>query len=459
MNGIHEVAGSIPASSTITLNNLRRRREPLPSPAGTPDTPGIFASWPDSAPSSSPDSRYSLPIVSRPSPRRLDRVATAFSLCTRRLLATVLLAVVAQAHADTTPDDRWFSALDSVQAMLREPTVDAEAAAQRLAAIRREMSAWIAAHPESKVSLGSQEEEPVAELNTLRAGALALQTGREARQDRGVFYLGRVDVTVSESAPPPGVTVLAETELRQFDRSTFAGVFTLAPGVTASKVGSRNEDAVYLRGFDLRQVPLYIDGIPVYVPYDGNVDLARFLTSDVGEVRVSRGMTSNLYGPNTLGGALNVVSRRPEGRIEGLGSVSLGSGDRRDVDGLLGTRRGGFYATAGAGYSRRDTYPLSGDFQPTNLQPGDDRENAYSRDRKLNGGVGYITPGGSEYALRVVSQRGEKGNPPYAGTDPSVRARFWQWPYWDKDSVYGISHTRLGMRRKSAESGYVSRRP
>ena len=29
MNGIHEVAGSIPASSTKILNNLRRRRGPL----------------------------------------------------------------------------------------------------------------------------------------------------------------------------------------------------------------------------------------------------------------------------------------------------------------------------------------------------------------------------------------------------------------------------------------------
>ena len=366
----------------------------------------------------------------------------------------MLVAVVAQAHADTTPDDRWFSALDSVEAMLREPTVDAEAAAQRLAAIRREMSAWIAAHPESKVSLGPREEGLVAELNTLRAGALALQAGREARQDRGVFYLGRVDVTVSESAPPPGVTVLAERELRQFDRSSFAGLFTLAPGVTASKVGSRNEDAVYLRGFDLRQVPLYVDGIPVYVPYDGNVDLARFLAGDVGEVRVSRGMTSSLYGPNTLGGALNVVSHRPDGRIEGLGCVSLGSGDRRDVHVLLGTRRGGFYATAGAGYGRRDTYPLSADFKTTTLQPGADRENAYGRDRKLSGGVGYITPGGSEYALRVVSQRGEKGNPPYAGTDPSVRARFWQWPYWDKDSVYGISRTRLGTNSWMSARAY-----
>src|SRR5262245_27058161 len=201
-----------------------------------------------------------------------------------------------------------------------------------------------------------------------------------------VLRLGRVDVNVRGDAPPPGVTVLGEDEVRLFDKASFASLFTLAPGVTASKVGPRNEDTVYLRGFDLRQTPLYVDGIPVYVPYDGYVDLARFLTTDVGEVRVSRGLTSNLYGPNTLGGAFNVVSRRPDGRLEGVGYGSLGSGEQQAVDLQLGTRRGSWYATAGGSYANRDTYPLSDDFATTALQPDHDRDNAYARDTKFNGG-------------------------------------------------------------------------
>jgi iron complex outermembrane receptor protein len=356
------------------------------------------------------------------------------------------LVIVPRAHADAPPTGRWLAGLDSAEASLRKTTVDAEGAARQLADLRGELNAWIAAHPDLKVDLPAQQAEPVSELNALRAVVLALRGTRGSRPPDGVFYLGRVDVTVTDETPAPGVTVLPESEPRVFDRSTYAGLFALAPGVTASKAGSRNEDTVYLRGFDLRQTPLYVDGIPVYVPYDGYVDLARFLTSDVGEVRVSRGLTSNLYGPNTLGGALNVVSRRPAGRLEGLGSGSLGSGDQSAVDVQLGTRRGSWYATAGGSYGRRDTYPLSDDFQTTTTQPDADRENAYSRDRKFNGGVGYVTSGGSEYALRFVSQHGEKGSPPYAGADSRVRPRYWQWPYLDKDSVYGIGNTRLGAR-------------
>ncbi|MGZ4958469.1 MAG: hypothetical protein ACXV7J_04390 [Methylomonas sp.] len=45
---------------------------------------------------------------------------------------------------------------------------------------------------------------------------------------------------------------------------------------------SRNERLIYLRGFNSRQVPLFMVGIPVYVPYDGNVDLNRFAELQYG---------------------------------------------------------------------------------------------------------------------------------------------------------------------------------
>lgn len=62
----------------------------------------------------------------------------------------------------------------------------------------------------------------------------------------------------------------------------------LLPGVTLTASGPRNESMVSVRGFDLRQVPVYMDGIPVYVPYDGYVDLARFTTFDLAAVDVSK---------------------------------------------------------------------------------------------------------------------------------------------------------------------------
>lgn len=74
----------------------------------------------------------------------------------------------------------------------------------------------------------------------------------------------------------------------------------LLPGVTLTTSGPRNESMVSIRGFDLRQVPVYMDGIPVYVQYDGYVHLARFTTFDLSAVDISKGFSSVLYGPNSL---------------------------------------------------------------------------------------------------------------------------------------------------------------
>lgn len=65
-------------------------------------------------------------------------------------------------------------------------------------------------------------------------------------------------------------------------------------------------------------------------------------------------------------------------------------------------------------------------------------------DEKYNIKVAY-TPGNSEYALSYIYQHGKKGTPVYTGNDSlnsQLRApRFWQWPYWDKQSLYFISNT------------------
>ena len=60
-----------------------------------------------------------------------------------------------------------------------------------------------------------------------------------------------------------------------------------------------------------------------------SADLERFTTFDIAEVRVSKGFASVLYGPNALGGAINIVSRRPADRLEGEAGASYGSGASR----------------------------------------------------------------------------------------------------------------------------------
>lgn len=260
------------------------------------------------------------------------------------------------------------------------------------------------------------------------------------------FQLG--EVTISGTATQDSSQSLTYRRIEQFNRTDIAQALNLLPGVSVANVGPRNESVVYVRGFDLRQVPVFIDGVPVYVPYDGYVDMGRFTTFDLAQVNVSKGFASILYGANTMGGAINLVSRKPVGKFEinGRAGMYSGNGIRWNVN--AGSRLGKFYYQVGASQLKQDTYPLSADFKPRKFQRSDDRENAYRNDLKFSAKVGFNPNATDEYVVGYVNQRGEKGNPPYVGNDPKIMTRFWQWPEWNKESLYFISSTALGEKNK-----------
>ncbi|MGP1683361.1 MAG: TonB-dependent receptor plug domain-containing protein, partial [Giesbergeria sp.] len=263
----------------------------------------------------------------------------------------------------------------------------------------------------------------------------------------GVFQLGTVEV--KGQRPDVGDSVeatLTQEAIAQDQHDTVGAAMAVLPGVSLSR-NTRNEDMVTLRGFNARQVPMFVDGIPLYVPYDGYVDFGRFTTFDLSEIRVAKAGASLLYGPNTLGGAINLVTRKPVRAFEGDVRLGLGSGSEKMGAVNLGTQQGTWYAQLGLSYLDADGFPLPGGFKDYKAKPtdtGSQRENAYRSDQRLSFKVGLTPNTTDEYALGYVRQDGEKGNPVYTGQSGSG-IRYWQWPYWDKDSLYFISSTRIGQ--------------
>ena len=259
-----------------------------------------------------------------------------------------------------------------------------------------------------------------------------------------VFHLG--EVMVVGRRDKDSYNTVSARDLLMFNRADASHALNLLSGITLNNVGSRNESTVYIRGFDLRQIPLFVDGVPVYVPYDGYVDLGRFTTADLAEISVAKGFSSVLYGPNTIGGAINLMSRKPEGKLDYSVRSGLMSGKGYTTSLNVGSRQEKFYLLGGGSRLKRDYYRLSGDFKPTSTENGGRRENAYRDDVKFNVKVGLTPSEADEYAVGYVNQQGDKGNPVYAGSDPTIRPRYWRWPEWDKESVYFISRTTVNER-------------
>jgi iron complex outermembrane receptor protein len=262
--------------------------------------------------------------------------------------------------------------------------------------------------------------------------------------------LGVIEVIGSAQQPlPPGAALLDIDTIQQHERRNVAEALDLLPGVARTNVGQRRDTLINLRGFDSREVTLYVDGVPVYVPYDGNLDLARLGVDDLSQIVVTKGLTSVLYGPNALGGSINLITRRPEAAFEGRAYAGFDADRSGDIPtyragARLGTRQGEWYAQASASWEDADYYELPSDFPHSTNQPGDRRANSASKDINLSFKLGWTPNATDEYAMGVYRVDDTKQTPPYAGHAPGVAARFWRWPQWDKNGVYLLSRTRFG---------------
>jgi iron complex outermembrane receptor protein len=282
-------------------------------------------------------------------------------------------------------------------------------------------------------------------IPTLFLAVTLLPQVTQAEDD--IFELGVVEVSAQvDQEKFHDKDILTEEEIKRHNRNDVASALNLLPGISVQNIGQRNERLIYMRGFNSRQVPLFIDGIPVYVPYDGNLDLNRFTTFDIGQIDVSKGNASVLYGPNTLGGSINLVSRRPQKKFEADFTAGMGMDSRFDDNYYqtalnFGSNQGLWYIQGGASFLDRQFWRLPENFNPTASENGGVRENSGNTDYKGNVKIGLTPNATDEYAITYSNQSGRKDTPPYAGNDPTVNPRFWRWPYWDKESVYFLSRT------------------
>ncbi|ULT23465.1 TonB-dependent receptor plug domain-containing protein [Sphingobacterium sp. E70] len=228
------------------------------------------------------------------------------------------------------------------------------------------------------------------------------------------FTLG--EVTIYGNKNSPIFNAVRSDQFQSFAKNDVAKALNLLPGISQSQIGPRNETMLYIRGFDLRSVPVLIDGIPVYVPYDGYVDLGRFLTFDLAEVQIAKGYTSVNYGPNAMGGAINLITKKPIKPFEVNGATGWQSGGYRS-NFNIGSNLGKFYVQTGISKYKRNYIPLSKDFVSVANEDGGHRDNSYTDDEKISLKVAYKPTDNSEYALSYAYQHGSKGSPVYAGQD------------------------------------------
>lgn len=150
------------------------------------------------------------------------------------------------------------------------------------------------------------------------------------------------DVVVSASRVPlpakeigSAVTVITGKELEQRQVRVVSDVLRDVPGVAVSRTGPVGAfTQIRIRGAEGNHTLVLIDGIEVNNPAGGSeFNFANVLNAEIARIEVLRGPQSALYGSDSIGGVINIVTKRPEPGLIVNGRGEAGSFATRD--GLL----------------------------------------------------------------------------------------------------------------------------
>ena len=209
---------------------------------------------------------------------------------------------------------------------------------------------------------------------------------------------------------------------------TLSDVLSGVPG-TVVTVGHKNSSEIMIRGFDSRDTLVMVDGRPVNGPYYGKSDLSTIGLSSIANIRIVKGASSVRFGPNAMGGAVNIVTDDDNGSPVEL-HMSAGSGNDIRADFTHRGRINTVGYIVHVGRRSTDGFPLSSDFEGTSLEDGDSRDNSDYERTDISGKLLFGDHGDPTWKLKVGGSHLEKGLP------SSIReARYWRFRKWDRLSV------------------------
>jgi len=202
------------------------------------------------------------------------------------------------------------------------------------------------------------------------------------------------------------------------------------PGVFYT-IGSKGEAVLQIRGFSHKQLVIMIDGIPINLPYSGQIDLSHFPLEGLAKIKVIKGTSSTVYGSNAMGGIINLITQNPTKDTNIHLSLNLGTNVNQKFAFSLGKKwkKAGFWISGE--YRNSDGFHLSHKFEPKKNEDGRLRQNAEFENKGVNGRFHYTWEKGSLF-FDFNYLDNKRGIPPHVSEG---RPRYWRFPRWRKNNV------------------------
>jgi outer membrane receptor protein involved in Fe transport len=180
-----------------------------------------------------------------------------------------------------------------------------------------------------------------------------------------VYDLGEVVVSGDreEQETPSTITIVTAEEIEQKNAQNLGEALTFLPGVQFRQSRSKNEFYITMRGFEQQSILILLDGVPIYQPYEGLVNLADIPVHNIAEIKLVKGNVSTLYGPNSMGGIINVITKKGTEKPSLAASYQFADYNTHHLQASHGWKIGKLSYFLGASHKESDGYRLARTFQ------------------------------------------------------------------------------------------------
>jgi len=226
-------------------------------------------------------------------------------------------------------------------------------------------------------------------------------------------------ITVEASALDaslPAQTEITREEIIDSHKNELTDVLTLTPGLSVRQ-GGQGEARADLRGFDQRATLFTLNGVPLYEPYNGIVNLDLVPLEMLESVNVARGPSSSLFGPNGMSGTVKMTTLKARAPLQANLSTTWRKADFWNVRASAGLARERVSAVIGGRFLTAGDFPLSGSF--SGYPPGrarfdhDGRRfNSDRREHSIFADFSYAFAGGGGAHATLLSSSAQFGIPP-----------------------------------------------
>ncbi len=247
-------------------------------------------------------------------------------------------------------------------------------------------------------------------------------------EDVSTFDLGEIVIT-KDTTTVFGIPSTTEVNPQDIEIKSAQAVdeaLDFIPGVRLT-VGQKNEPYVMIRGFNQEDTLILLDGIPIASPYYGYVDLNQIPVENIAKIKVIKAVASALYGANTMGGVINIVTKKPTDKPY----LELNSGFSGHHRRYYTLNYGAKFAKAlgfwiSAGHRQSDGFKLSKKFEANRNEDGGLRENSFYERSNVSLKLGFEKEKHNLSAfLNYIDN--QKGIPPHLS---SSRPRYWRFTQW-----------------------------